>query len=129
MSVLAAVLLVLGAAFMLLSAIGLVRLPDVYTRMSASSKAATLGASLLLLGAAVHFGTLAVAGRAVVIVAFLFLTAPVAAHAIGRAAYRGRSPLWSGTIADELGGAEDERRARAEGSPPRAPCPPPDRAG
>jgi multicomponent Na+:H+ antiporter subunit G len=108
-SLLAAALLVLGGIFMALGAVGLVRLPDVYMRMSASSKAATLGASLLLLGAAVHFGTVAVAGRAVVIVAFLFLTAPVAAHAIGRAGYRRKSPLWEGTIADELGAAEDDR--------------------
>ncbi len=110
MSLLAAALLVLGGIFMALGAVGLVRLPDVYMRMSASSKAATLGASLLLLGAAVHFGTVAVAGRAVVIVVFLFLTAPVAAHAIGRAGYRRKSALWEGTIADELGAAEDDRR-------------------
>ena len=103
MSLLAAVLLLLGAVSMTLGAVGLVRLPDVYMRMSASSKAATLGASLVLLGAAAHFGTAAVVGRAVVIVAFLFLTAPVAAHAIGRAGYRRGSPLWKGTIADELG--------------------------
>jgi multicomponent Na+:H+ antiporter subunit G len=103
-----AALLVLGASFMLLAAVGLLRLPDVYLRMSAASKAATLGASLVLLGAALHFGSAAVAGRALVIVAFLFLTAPVAAHVIGRAAYRRRSPLWSGTIADEM--AEDEGR-------------------
>jgi multicomponent Na+:H+ antiporter subunit G len=103
-SLLVAVLLVLGASFMALAALGLVRLPDVYTRMSAASKAATLGASLVLLGAAAHFGTVAVAGRAVVIVAFLFLTAPVAAHMIARAGYRRGSPLWKGTIADELEG-------------------------
>jgi multicomponent Na+:H+ antiporter subunit G len=103
-SLLAALLLLVGAAFMTLGAVGLVRLPDVYLRMSAASKAATLGASLVLLGAAAHFGTVAVAGRAVVIVAFLFLTAPLAAHAIGRAGYRRGSPLWTGTIADELGG-------------------------
>jgi multicomponent Na+:H+ antiporter subunit G len=76
--------------------------------MSATSKAATLGASLVLLGAAAHFGTAAAAGRTVVIVAFLFLTAPVAAHAIGRAGYRRGSPLWKGTVADELG--RDARR-------------------
>jgi multicomponent Na+:H+ antiporter subunit G len=104
-SLLAGVLLLLGAVFMTLGAVGLVRLPDVYMRMSASSKAATLGASLALLGAAAHFGTAAVAGKAVVIVAFLFLTAPVAAHAIGRAGYRRGSPLWKGTIADELAGS------------------------
>jgi multicomponent Na+:H+ antiporter subunit G len=60
----------------------------------------------VLLGTAVHFGTAAAAGRAVVIVAFVFLTAPLAAHAIGRAGYRRRSPLWEGTVADELGGVE-----------------------
>jgi multicomponent Na+:H+ antiporter subunit G len=58
----------------------------------------------MLLGAAGHFGTAAAAGRAVVIVVFLFLTAPLAAHAIGRAGYRRKSPLWEGTVADELGG-------------------------
>jgi multicomponent Na+:H+ antiporter subunit G len=112
-SLLAGVLLLLGAVFMTLAAVGLVRLPDVYTRMSASSKAATLGASFALLGAAVHFGTAAVAGRAVVIVAFLFLTAPVAAHAIGRAGYRRKSPLWTGTIADELADSDPGRKEGA----------------
>ena len=106
MSPIVALLLVLGALFMLLAAVGLVRLPDLYLRMSATSKAATLGASLVLLGAAVHFGTAAVAGRAVVIIVFLFLTAPVAAHTIGRAGYRRKSPLWKGTIADELADAD-----------------------
>jgi multicomponent Na+:H+ antiporter subunit G len=105
-SVVVALLLISGALFMLLAAVGLVRLPDLYTRMSATSKAATLGASLVLLGAAVHFGTADAGGRAVVIVAFLFLTAPPAAHAIGRAGYRRGSPLWEGTVADELAGAE-----------------------
>jgi len=102
-SALVALLLVSGALFMLLAAVGLVRLPDLYTRMSATSKAATLGASLVLLGAALHFGTAAAAGKAVVIVAFLFLTAPLAAHAIGRAGYRRGSRPWEGTVADELG--------------------------
>ena len=97
---------------MLLAAVGLVRLPDLYLRMSATSKAATLGASLVLLGAALHFSTAAAAGKALVIVAFLFLTAPVAAHAIGRAGYRRRSPLWEGTVADELAGEEDIRKKR-----------------
>jgi len=108
-STLVALLLVSGALFMLLAAFGLVRLPDLYTRMSATSKAATLGASLVLLGAALHFGTAAAAGRALVIVAFLFLTAPLAAHAIGRAGYRRGSPLWQGTVADELGDVEERR--------------------
>ena len=113
MSAIVAVLLVLGALFMLLAAVGLVRLPDLYLRMSATSKAATLGASLILLGATAHFGAAAVAGRAVVIVVFLFLTAPVAAHAIGRAGYRRKSPLWTGTIVDELEEADRGRKENA----------------
>jgi multicomponent Na+:H+ antiporter subunit G len=112
-SLIVALLLVLGALFMLLAGVGLVRLPDLYLRMSATSKAATLGASLVLLGAAVHFGTAAVAGRAVVIVVFLFLTAPVAAHTIGRAGYRRKSPPWTGTIADELADADPGRKESA----------------
>lgn len=113
MSWLVAALLVLGAVFMLLAALGLLRLPDLYSRMSATSKAATLGSSLVLLGTAAHFGTAAVAGRAIVIAAFLFLTAPLGAHAIGRAGYRRGSPLWSGTVTDELA-AVYERAAGAE---------------
>lgn len=100
----AAVLLVLGAAFMLLAGIGLVRLPDLFLRLSATSKAATLGAALTLLGAAVHFGDGVILGRAIAIVFFLFLTAPVAAHKIGRAAYRRGSRLYEGTICDEARG-------------------------
>jgi multicomponent Na+:H+ antiporter subunit G len=100
----AAILLVLGAAFMLVAGVGLLRLPDLFLRMSATAKAATLGAALTALGAAVHFGDAAVVGRAVVIVLFLFLTAPVAAHKIGRAGYRRGSPLYEGTVCDEAKG-------------------------
>lgn len=113
MSLLVALLLVLGALFMLLAGVGLVRLPDLYLRMSATSKAATMGASLVLLGAAVHFDTAAVAGRAMVIVVFLFLTAPVAAHAIGRAGYQRKSPLWTGTTVDELAKTDPDRKESA----------------
>lgn len=112
MSLLVASLLVLGALFMLLAGFGLVRLPDLYLRMSATSKAATLGAALMLSGAALHFGSAAAAGRALVIVAFLFLTAPLAAHAIGRAGYRRGSPLWAGTRVDELASVDDDRKQR-----------------
>jgi multicomponent Na+:H+ antiporter subunit G len=100
----AGVLLVLGAGFMLLAGVGLVRLPDLFVRMSATAKAATLGAALTALGAAVHFGEAAITGRAAAIVVFLFLTAPVAAHKIGRAGYRRGAPLFEGTICDEAKG-------------------------
>ena len=112
----AASLLLLGSAFMLLAGVGLLRLPDLFLRMSATAKAATLGAALAAVGAAIHFGEAAVVGRAVVVVLFLFLTAPVAAHKIGRAGYRRGAPLYEGTICDEARG----QVPRDEVSSPRA---------
>lgn len=99
-----AVLLLLGSGFMLLAGVGLIRLPDVFLRMSATAKAATLGAALCALGAGAHFGEPAILGRILVILVFLVLTAPVAAHKIGRAAYRRGAPLFDGTICDEAKG-------------------------
>jgi multicomponent Na+:H+ antiporter subunit G len=102
---------------MLLAGVGLLRLPDVFLRMSATAKAATLGAALACLGAGVHFGEAAILGRVVVIVLFLFLTAPLAAHRIGRAAYRRGCPLFEGTICDEATGhmPRDDGRPWASG--------------
>ena len=94
-------LLVSGALLLLVAAIGVLRMPDVYLRMAAVSKAATLGVTLALLGAACHFGGLAIFGRVLVTVLFLHLTAPLAAHRIGRAAYRRGEPTYPGTR-DEL---------------------------
>jgi multicomponent Na+:H+ antiporter subunit G len=97
-----AVLLVAGASFMLLAGLGVHRLPDLFMRLQAATKASTLGVGCLLLGVAVHFQELGVTTRAVLVVAFLFLTAPVGAHLIARAAYAVGVPLWKGTITDEL---------------------------
>jgi len=95
------ILIVLGGLFSAVAGIGILRLPDVLVRMHASTKAGTLGVGLIVLGAAFHFdGTLAVA-KALLIVLFLLLTAPVGAHLIGRAAYRSGTPLWEGTVIDE----------------------------
>ena len=93
--------LVLGATFALLAAIGVVRMPDVYTRMQASTKASTLGLACLLVGLAVRHPETGVIIRAVSIAAFMMLTTSVAAHVIARAAALARVPLWEGTIVDE----------------------------
>lgn len=99
------ILILLGAFFMLVAAIGIIRMPDLLIRMHAATKAGTLGAALLLIGVAIHFGETSVTLRAVSIVVFLFLTAPIAAHMIGRAAYcEGEVKLWDRTVVDELKG-------------------------
>lgn len=100
--VLSLILLFLGAVFMLLAAIGLVRMPDVLMRMHSSTKSATLGVGLIMLGVALHFQDFTIGVRALAVIVFMFSTAPVAAHMIGRAAYLSGVPLWEGTLSDEM---------------------------
>jgi multicomponent Na+:H+ antiporter subunit G len=119
-----------GALFTVLAAVGIVRMPDLFTRMQTATKASTLGVACVMLAAAVHFGDLGSVARALLIVAFLFFTAPVAAHAIGRAGYFEGVPLWPKDGVDELReryerrthrlrsrSELDETRDRQEGTP------------
>ena len=109
--VIAAALLIIGGAAMLLAGVGVLRMPDLFMRMQAATKAATLGAGCSLLAVAAHFGELGVTTRAVLIIAFLFLTAPVAAHVIARAAYATGVKLWDASLYDQL---RDHRRASSQ---------------
>jgi multicomponent Na+:H+ antiporter subunit G len=92
----------IGAFFILIAGLGLVRMPDLFLRMSASTKAATLGVGCTLLGVALYFGDFATFIRAGAIITFLLLTAPIAAHLLGRAAYQDGVLLWKGTVFDDL---------------------------
>jgi multicomponent Na+:H+ antiporter subunit G len=110
----AALLMVGGTIFMLVAAIGLLRLPDLYTRMHAVTKAGTLGVGLLLMAAAVSFGEVSVTARALMALLFVFLTAPVSAHMIGRAGYLGTAALWGGTAFDNWGAGYEEVQREGE---------------
>jgi multicomponent Na+:H+ antiporter subunit G len=92
----------IGAFFVLVSAIGILRFRDLPMRMHASSKASTLGVICILAAVAVHFGDIAITARIVLICAFVLATAPVAAHAIARAAYRRGIELSPETNPDDL---------------------------
>jgi multicomponent Na+:H+ antiporter subunit G len=98
----ASILLLLGSLFMLIGAIGIYRFPDFYTRMHAATKATSLGMGFLLAGAAVHFDYWEVLVKAVLVMIFIFLTTPVAAHTISQAAYRMGVEKWPGTKIDEM---------------------------
>lgn len=104
--------IVSGAALGFLSAVGVLRMPDVYMRLQVASKASSLGIALLMVGVAIHFDAISVTIRALLVVVFLFLTAPVGAHIIGRAAYLAGAPLSTETELDELAGAYDVRTGR-----------------
>ena len=96
-----AIVWLVGSAFSLLAAVGVLRMPDVFTRMQASTKASTLGLGCLLIGAALQMGDFASFVRVASIGAFVLLTTPVAGHVIARAAYFADVPLWEGTMLDE----------------------------
>lgn len=100
--VLTGILMLIGSIFCLVAAVGIVRLPDPLTRMHAATKAGTLGAGLLLLAEAVFYRQLGVSLRAATVIALLLLTAPVAAHLVGRSSYRSGVSLSDRTWIDEL---------------------------
>ena len=115
-------LMLTGAVFAFLAAMGILRFPDLFSRMQAATKGSAFGVTCVLLAVAVHFGELGIATRAVVTIVFVVVTAPVAAHMIGRAAYFVGVPLWQGTITDELRGRYD-MRTHALSSSDRPPSP------
>ncbi len=99
---LAAFLLFTGSCFNLLAAFGIVRLPDLFTRLHAATKASTLGVGCVMAAVAIHFWSLETTTRAVATTVFLLLTAPVGAHLLARAAYWMGVQFWEGTHTDEF---------------------------
>ncbi len=105
-----AAVLVTGGFFLFVASLGILRMPDVIIRMHASTKAGTLGAGLVFIAVALHLGDIVTVWLSILTVVFLLVTAPVAAHAIARAAYRMRIPLWKNTHLDEWKGQAAPRR-------------------
>jgi multicomponent Na+:H+ antiporter subunit G len=88
-----ALFVIVGSFFLLVGTVGLLRLPDVYNRMHATSKATTLGAASILLAGFVFFVPQGAALTSLVGIVFLFLTAPTGAHMISRSAQKMGVPL------------------------------------
>ena len=88
LEVLSAIFLVLGGFLAFAAALGIVRMPDVYIRMHASTKAGTLGVGLIVMSLVLVGGEASVVGKGIAIFAFIVLTAPIGAHLIGRSAWR-----------------------------------------
>jgi multicomponent Na+:H+ antiporter subunit G len=93
----ASAFLLTGSAFLLLAGAALVRMPDLYMRISASSKAVTAGAGSCFIAGAIAFTDAGVAARAFAGLAFFLLTSPVSAHVVGRAAVHLGVPFWRQT--------------------------------
>ncbi len=96
----------IGVLFDLIGCIGLIRMPDIYNRLQASTKCVTLGTCMILLGAMVMAATTAAVWKSALCLLFIVITAPTAAHSLARGAYRSGVKLWSKSVADQY--AEDQ---------------------
>ncbi len=105
------ILILSGVAFIFIASIGIIRLPDFYLRMSAITKAATLGLALILIGLAIHFDEFGITAKALIIISLVFVTSPVGAHAIARAAYKQEVPFWEGAVLDELQQLQNHKKS------------------
>lgn len=101
-NLLAALFVILGSLFALVASVGILRLPDFYTRVHAASKAGTVGSALALVALAIVSVQTAEVLRAIAAIVFFFLTAPIAAHLLGKAAYTAGYRMWSGSVLDEM---------------------------
>lgn len=103
------ILSTIGTLSILLAAVGIVRMPDIYLRISVTTKAATMGIGLILIGAALYFNELGITSRVIAIIFFMLLTAPVGAHMIGRASYFTGVKMWNKSVYDDLKGKYDTK--------------------
>jgi multicomponent Na+:H+ antiporter subunit G len=115
--ILAGALVLIGSVFVFTAAVGIARMPDVYIRMHAATKAGTLGSGLIMVAVAVVADDSTIVLRALAVVVFLIATTPVAAHLLGRAAYLSGVPLWPGTKLNELSGRYDRKTKSLSGAP------------
>ncbi|WLD92161.1 monovalent cation/H(+) antiporter subunit G [Alkalihalobacillus sp. AL-G] len=106
------ILLLIGTFFVFSSSLGLLRFPDVYSRLHAATKSATLGVAGVLLAAFLFFlfDEDMVSGKLILGILFVLLTAPVSGHMISRAAYRTGVPLSDRSIKDELHDIYNEKK-------------------
>jgi multicomponent Na+:H+ antiporter subunit G len=95
------ILIIVGILFDVFGCIGLVRFPDVYNRLQASTKCVTLGTILLLAGVALVSGVGPTAARAIICAVFILITSPTAAHAIAKGAYASGVQLWEKSVVDK----------------------------
>lgn len=111
------ILFLLGCALTLIAAIGVVRFPDLLSRMHAATKPQVLGLVLSMTGLAIALGSSQLTWKLLLVVAFQFITAPVSAHMVGRSGYRTGKVREDLLVVDEL--TEDLDRARTA-EPPRS---------
>lgn len=106
MQLIGAIIIFAGSIFLFLGSLGILRMPDVYNRMQAGTKATTLGSILFFIGV-IFYGT-EWAGKLIILILFIIFTNPVSSHALARAAHKVGIKLTDKTVIDELALKEEE---------------------
>ncbi len=101
-TVIVALMIIIGAAFSLIAALGLIRFPDVYTRMHAASKAGTLGSGVVLIALGIYSDDIGTLTRSFAGVIFFLLTAPISAHLLAKASYAVGYRMSELSVVDEM---------------------------
>ena len=101
--------LIIGTIFILIASIGLLKMPDVFLRMSASTIAGTFGVASMLIAVAIYFLNVTITLHIIGIIIFLILTVPIGAHMLGRASHNIGLKMWDRTVCDDLKGKYDEK--------------------
>jgi multicomponent Na+:H+ antiporter subunit G len=102
------IFIAIGLGFNIFGCVGLIRLPDVYNRLQATTKCVTLGTCSILIGTFIIKGFCATGVKALLAAVFLLLTSPVAAHALARGAHKAGVKLWDKSVCDKY--ADEEKR-------------------
>jgi multicomponent Na+:H+ antiporter subunit G len=94
--------LILGALFVLISAIGLLRLPDLYMRMHATTKTTSMGVTLILAGIIMAYPEVTIVIKGLLIIIFIYLTAPLGTHMISKAGHLLNIKKWDRYVEDDM---------------------------
>ena len=108
-NIVSSILFLLGGSFIFIASLGVLRMPDIYTRIHSSTKAGTLGVGLILISIAIHFRTGEILTRSIAAIVFIVLTAPVTAQLIGMVAYKSGVKLWDGSLVNQMDEGDAEK--------------------
>ncbi len=104
------IVIAIGILFNFFGCLGLLRLPDVYNRLQAATKCATLGTCSILFGLFILYGWVDIGVKSLVAIPILFLTSTVAAHALVRGAYKFGIKLWESSVKDDYATAKEDKK-------------------
>ena len=107
--IICSVLLLLGCIFIFLASLGMLRMPDIFTRMSSTTKASSLGITLVFFSIIIYFEDISLTIQMLVTILLIYLLSPISAHLIGRAAYFSGSKMWFKTKIEDTDDKEKNK--------------------